>query len=108
MKIDTTEALEKLSRIALPFLTLFEHGTLSVEEHKMDNVDLPPHRRDEVYVVNLGRGGILNKGFRTAFKAGDFIFVPAGIEHRLENFTDDFSNWVGFHRPDGAEIAQTK
>jgi mannose-6-phosphate isomerase-like protein (cupin superfamily) len=34
---------------------------------------------------------------------GSFIFVPAGQEHRFENFTADFSAWVFFYGPEGGE-----
>jgi uncharacterized RmlC-like cupin family protein len=37
------------------------------------------------------------------FGPGDFLFVPAGIEHRFVNFTDDFSTWVIFYGPKGGE-----
>jgi len=34
---------------------------------------------------------------------GDVIFAPAGIEHRFENFSDDFVTWVIFYGPVGGE-----
>ncbi len=34
---------------------------------------------------------------------GDFLFVPAGVEHRFENFTSDFATWVFFYGPVGGE-----
>lgn len=34
---------------------------------------------------------------------GDFLFVPAGVEHRFEEFTDDLAVWVVFYGPDGGE-----
>jgi quercetin dioxygenase-like cupin family protein len=33
---------------------------------------------------------------------GDFLFVAAGVEHRFEGFTDDFTVWVLFYGPEGA------
>lgn len=106
MKIDSKEALKKLAKTASPFLNLFEHGTLSVEVYKPEKVDLQqPHSRDEVYIIISGNGEFLNDGTRTTFKPGDFLFVPAGIEHRFENFTDDFSTWVLFYGPEGGESA---
>ncbi len=104
MKIDKTEALIKLVKIESPFLTLFEHGSLRVEIYKPDNIDLQqPHTRDEVYIVVSGSGEFLNDGKRSTFKQGDFLFVPAGAEHRFENFTLDFSTWVLFYGPEGGE-----
>ncbi len=104
MKINTKNALEKLAAHDAPFLTLFEHGTLAVEIYKPEKVDLQqPHTRDEVYVVVSGRGEFINGDTRTTFEPGDFLFVPAGVEHRFENFTDDFSTWVLFYGPEGGE-----
>ena len=104
MKINPKEALKSLEKVNSPFLTLFEHGTLSVEIYKPAKVDLQqPHTRDEIYVVVSGSGEFLNDGQRTTFAPGDFLFVPAGIEHRFENFTDDFSTWVFFYGPEGGE-----
>lgn len=104
MKIDTQKALDKLADIKAPFLKLFTHGTLEVEVYKPEKIDLQqPHTRDEVYIIISGSGEFLNDGIQTTFVVGDFLFVPAGIEHRFENFTDDFSTWVLFYGPEGGE-----
>ncbi|WP_281542682.1 cupin domain-containing protein [Maribacter aestuarii] len=106
MKVSTKEALEKLKKESSPFLSLFEHGTLSLEIYKPDKIDLQqPHSRDEVYIIVSGTGEFLNDGVRTSFIPGDFLFVPAGITHRFENFTNDFSTWVLFYGPEGGEIS---
>lgn len=106
MKINPQEALQKLSTVESPFLTVFEHGTLAVEVYKPEKVDLQqPHSRDEVYVIISGNGEFLNDGIRCEVKTGDFLFVRAGIAHRFENFTDDFSTWVLFYGPEGGEKA---
>ena len=104
MKIDKSKALLKLSDIDAPFRKLFEHGSLSVEVYKPEKVDLQqPHNRDEVYLIISGSGEFLNNGRRTTFNTGDFLFVPAGIDHRFENFTDDFATWVIFYGLEGGE-----
>ncbi|CAN5750314.1 hypothetical protein BH24GEM1_BH24GEM1_26510 [soil metagenome] len=33
------------------------------------------------------------------------LFVPAGVAHRFEDFTDDLAVWVLFYGPDGWEAA---
>ncbi|MEO8164540.1 MAG: cupin domain-containing protein, partial [Betaproteobacteria bacterium] len=33
----------------------------------------------------------------------DMLFVPAGVPHRFEMFTDDFCVWVMFYGPEGGE-----
>ena len=38
-----------------------------------------------------------------ALNQGQVLFVPAGIEHRFEDFSDDFSTWVIFYGPAGGE-----
>lgn len=86
------------------FTELFKHGTLVVEFYKPGKVDhQKPHERDEIYVVATGTGVFYNGGRRWNFKAGDFLFVPAGVEHRFEKFSEDFSTWVFFYGPVGGE-----
>ncbi len=103
-RISPADALRQLSNSNQKFLTLFEHGTLSVEIYKPDQVDhQQPHPRDEVYVVIAGRGEFCCDGRTTHFTPGDFLFVPAGMEHRFINFSEEFSTWVFFYGPDGGE-----
>ncbi|HEY6572923.1 MAG TPA: cupin domain-containing protein, partial [Candidatus Eisenbacteria bacterium] len=59
--------------------------------------------RDEVYVVISGSGKFLNGVARRPFGPGDFLFVPAGVEHRFEEFSDDLAVWVIFYGPEGGE-----
>ncbi|MEO1262477.1 MAG: DinB family protein [Bacteroidota bacterium] len=81
-----------------PFVTLLENGEMYIEIYEPKNVDLQqPHDQDEIYVVISGSGIFYNNGERRPFKTGDLIFVPAGIEHRFEDFTDDFKTWVVFY-----------
>lgn len=87
-----------------PFVRLFAHGSLEVEVYKPVERDTQvPHARDEVYVVIDGRGTFFCDGERTPFGPGSLLFVPAGAEHRFEDFTDDFSTWVLFYGPQGGE-----
>ncbi len=104
MQISTTSALEQLAQSGHLFLELFQHGTLNVEVYKPVETDYQqPHDRDEVYIVISGRGEFINGNTRSTFEAGDFLFVPAGVEHRFVNFTDDFATWVLFYGPKGGE-----
>lgn len=104
MKISTAFALAALTKSTKPFVELFTHGTLSVEIYKPVEVDLQqPHDRDEVYVIITGHGEFICGEERSRFVQGDFLFVPAGVEHRFVNFTDDFSTWVIFYGPKGGE-----
>lgn len=100
------ESMEKL--LSHPdgkkFLTLFQHGTMSVEIYEPKKEDLQqPHRQDELYVVISGTGTFYNNGRRHPFVPGDVLFVPAGVEHRFEDFSEDFKTWVIFYGGDGGE-----
>jgi mannose-6-phosphate isomerase-like protein (cupin superfamily) len=86
------------------FVELFPHGTLSIELYAPRQHDpQSPHTRDEVYVVVAGTGSFLNGGERNRFAPGDVLFVPAGVEHRFEEFSDDLVVWVIFYGPEGGE-----
>lgn len=90
-----------------PYLSLFKHGSLEVEIYRPEKVDLQhPHSRDEVYVVIVGSGQFVRDGVSQPFEAGEVLFVPAGMEHRFVNFTEDFATWVLFYGPHGGEAAQ--
>jgi mannose-6-phosphate isomerase-like protein (cupin superfamily) len=66
--------------------------------------DLTAHEQDEVYLVVRGRGVLFHDGKRDLFDAGDFLFVAAGIEHRLEDFSDDLLVWRVFYGAKGGEV----
>lgn len=86
------------------FAQVFAHGTLVVEYYKPDTFDhQQPHERDEIYVIAKGTGIFYTGERRIPFKAGDFLFVPAGQIHRFENFSDNFATWVFFFGPVGGE-----
>lgn len=86
-------------------LSLLRHGTLEVKfSRPLPPNQQTPHAQDEIYVIVRGRGVLLHEGKREAFEAGDCLFVPAGIEHRFEDFSDDIAVWVIFYGPDGGEV----
>jgi mannose-6-phosphate isomerase-like protein (cupin superfamily) len=91
------------------FATVLEHGTLAIEIYAPRGVDpQQPHTRDEAYVVVQGSGEFINGESRRPFGAGDFLFVPATVEHRFVNFTDDLIVWVIFYGPEGGEANAAK
>jgi mannose-6-phosphate isomerase-like protein (cupin superfamily) len=86
------------------FVELFVHGTLAVELYAPRGDDpQTPHTRDEVYVVAHGSGFFRNGSERHRFAPGDVLFVPAGVLHRFEEFSDDLAVWVFFYGPEGGE-----
>ena len=105
-KVSLQEAFEQLNKSDKPFVTLFTHGTLEIEIYKPDKVDLQtPHDRDEAYIISTGSGQFELEGEVTEVRTGDFLFVPAGKDHRFINFSDDFSTWVIFYGPVGGEVS---
>jgi mannose-6-phosphate isomerase-like protein (cupin superfamily) len=105
MRLTSAQALARLAgEPGREFVTLFRHGTLEVEIYKPDRVDRQtPHTRDEVYVVISGSGTFVNGDERHPFEAGEVLFVPAGVAHRFEDFTEDFATGVVFYGPEGGE-----
>jgi mannose-6-phosphate isomerase-like protein (cupin superfamily) len=86
------------------FAPLLRHGSLLVEFYAPRGVDpQTPHTRDEVYVVVKGSGLFRNGTRLHPFQEGDLLFVPAGVEHRFEKFSDDLAVWVVFYGPEGGE-----
>ena|SRR5579875_3061612 len=100
------EAAEQLRQNAeKEFVVLLQHGTMKVEYYAPQVTDKQiPHRQDELYVITSGSGTFFRNGERTPFKTGDVIFVPAGMEHRFENFSTDFAAWVIFYGKVGGEV----
>jgi mannose-6-phosphate isomerase-like protein (cupin superfamily) len=85
-------------------IALFQHGTLTVKLYAPRGSDpQTPHTRDEIYVVIRGTGDFVCAGERRKFGPHDFLFVPAGMKHRFENFSDDLAVWVFFYGPEGGE-----
>jgi mannose-6-phosphate isomerase-like protein (cupin superfamily) len=99
---------EAMARLPGPhgeqFAAVLEHGSLVIEIYAPRGFDpQTPHLRDEVYVVVQGRGEFINGHSRSSFGPGDVLFVPAGVKHRFENFSDDLITWVIFYGPEGGE-----
>jgi quercetin dioxygenase-like cupin family protein len=83
---------------------LLSHGTLELRYYAPRGEDKQtPHAQDEIYVVASGRGWFVRAGERVPFQTGDALFVAAGVEHRFEDFSDDFASWVIFYGPQGGE-----
>jgi mannose-6-phosphate isomerase-like protein (cupin superfamily) len=86
------------------FATIFQHGTLLVEIYAPRGLDSQkPHTRDEVYFVASGSGEYVCGDTRQGFGPTDILFAAAGVAHRFENFSDDFTVWVLFYGPEGGE-----
>ena len=83
---------------------ILRHGSLEVRWYAPKGEDpQTPHDRDEIYVVASGRGHFVRGAERVAFGPNDLLFVPAGMEHRFEEFSEDFATWVVFWGSVGGE-----
>ena len=104
-RVTVNAALAALAREnGAEFVTVFDHGSLEVGVYRPDAVDRQqPHTRDEVYVIISGSGMFVKGTSRLPFEAGEVLFVPAGVEHRFEDFGKDFATWVFFYGPEGGE-----
>ena len=86
------------------FAEVLGHGSMEVEIYAPRGKDpQTPHTRDELYVVVSGTGEFVSGSERHDFGPGDVLFVPAGVEHRFEGFTDDLVVWAVFYGPEGGE-----
>lgn len=87
-----------------PYGVALERGSLELGYYTPVDVDLQePHSQDEVYVIVSGQGRFLNGSETVEFGPGDALFVPAGVEHRFIEFSDDTEMWVVFYGPEGGE-----
>jgi mannose-6-phosphate isomerase-like protein (cupin superfamily) len=62
-----------------------------------------PHTQDEIYFIVRGRGVLLHDGKRDPFRSGDLLFVAAGIEHQIEDISENLALWRVFYGPPGGE-----
>ena len=77
------------------FTVLMQHGSMSVEYFAPEKIDTQtPHKQNELYLIASGSGTFVRNGEHIPFATGDVLFVPAGMEHRFEDFTLDFATWV--------------
>ncbi len=87
-----------------PYEVVMRHGSMHVGLYAPRGRDpQQPHDQDEVYVVMRGQGKFTCGDSERKFAEGDVLFVPAGMEHRFVDFTDDFTAWVVFYGPSGGE-----
>ncbi len=93
----TEEAINK-------FTVLLKHGSMQVEYFAPDKIDMQtPHVQDEIYVIASGKSYFIRNNETIECKQGDILFVPAGMEHRFEQFSENFATWVIFYGKKGGE-----
>ena len=104
-KVTADEALiQLLEQTEQPFTVMMKHGMMSIEYFAPKKLDTQtPHKQDEIYIIVEGHSEFYRDGERISCKKNDILFVPAGMEHRFENFSENFATWVIFYGPDGGE-----
>jgi len=121
LHVSLAEALRSQNDHGRLTALMLSHGSLELRWFAPKETDQQvPHDRDELYIVVFGSGTFvravdaapfddvglpLSGTQRAAFGPGDALFVPAGAEHRFEDFTPDFAAWVMFYGPEGGEHA---
>lgn len=104
-KLTAEEAAKQLrGQSKLPFTIMMAYGSMSIEYFAPKGIDTQtPHKQDEIYVIIEGNSTFYRDGETVSCKKNDILFVPAGMEHHFENFSDDFAVWVIFYGPEGGE-----
>lgn len=104
-KVSIEQAIQQLKGETVNrFTKLLQHGSMVVEYYAPVRTDPQmPHRQDELYIIASGSGIFNRAGVSSPCKTGDVLFVPATMEHRFEQFTEDFATWVVFYGPEGGE-----
>jgi mannose-6-phosphate isomerase-like protein (cupin superfamily) len=104
-QIDLASAIVKLPEPpAEQYVIVYRRGTFEAGLYAPRGVDdQTPHTRDEAYVVVKGSGHFSCGDSRKPFSPGELLFVPAGMTHRFESFSNDLTVWVIFHGPQGGE-----
>lgn len=83
-----------------PFAAPVRHGDMFAGVYAPRGEDVQtPHDQDEAYVVVAGSGTFVRGDERVSFGPGDLLFVPANMDHRFADFSDDFACWAVFWGP---------
>lgn len=96
--ISQNEAYKLLQKESNRFVKVLENGTMSVEYFAPHAADTQsPHKQDELYIIVQGSSDFYRNGETVKCIKGDVLFVPAKMEHRFINFSNDFATWVVFY-----------
>jgi len=88
-----------------PYLEFLRRGSMSCGLYVLPagaTDEQRPHTEDEVYVVTAG-GSLFTAGDETReVRAGDVLFVAAGVPHRFHDISEELRIVVIFAPPDGS------
>lgn len=104
-----------LSRLPRPATAKWPQGVFDAEVFAAPGISLSlfaprgedhqgAHDEDEFYLVASGHAVLHVRDLRDGWrrleaKSGDALFVAAGIDHRFESISADFTAWVVFFPP---------
>jgi mannose-6-phosphate isomerase-like protein (cupin superfamily) len=92
------QAREALARESNPFVMLMKDKAMRIEYFSPKGIDTQaPHSQDELYVITSGTSDFIRASEMVRCKMGDVLFVPSGMVHRFQNFSNDFATWVIFY-----------
>jgi mannose-6-phosphate isomerase-like protein (cupin superfamily) len=104
-----TALLEAQKDAARPYLEFLRRPSLSAGLYVLPAgaTDLQrPHTEDEVYVVAAG-GALFTSGDQTReVRAGDVLFVAAGVTHRFHDISEELRLIVVFAPPEDSLAAR--
>lgn len=102
-QVSAGEAAKLLKNGNARFVQVMKDGNMKVEYFAPKHLDRQnPHRQDELYIIIEGEAEFLRDGETIKCSKSDVIFVPAKMEHRFMNFSEDFATWVIFY---GEEVS---
>ncbi len=91
-----------------PYVEFIRSGTLSTGLYVLPAGGIDeqqPHTEDEVYVVIAG-GSLFTAGEETReIRAGDVLFVAAGVPHHFHDISEELRIIVVFAPPEGSAAA---
>ena len=95
--IENSAIEAELNNSPFPFVYLHANKGITAEVYAPKGEDKQhPHNRDEFYMIKTGTAEFECDGKRVNVATGDFLYVPAFMDHRFHNMSNDFSTWVIF------------
>ncbi len=96
--VSVAEATKLLEKESAPFAQVMKNGEMKVEYFAPKHLDRQaPHSQDELYIIIAGEAEFFRDGETMKCNKGDVLFVPAKMEHRFINFSEEFATWVVFY-----------
>jgi mannose-6-phosphate isomerase-like protein (cupin superfamily) len=105
---------DQIKRLPLPATAKWPDGIWDIDVFKNGSMSLilycphgkdyqTAHDQDELYFIVAGSGVLVIDNKQFQFKAGDALFVNAGVDHHFEQCTKDIAVWAVFWGPKGGE-----